>query len=124
MGQEYKEVWLFLCNFVNKKQAEWKKVKNKCAEILTEPMCVTWVIYPLGNSTTHRVMEIIMVNKVIEQTMWSITPLSRTWVLFPNAVLFMTLALKMECLRSKECLGDSWLLAWVSVTSTGKVSDG
>ena len=46
-----------------------KKVKNKCAKILTEPMCVIWVIYPLGNLTTHRVMEIIMINKVIEQTM-------------------------------------------------------
>ena len=124
MGQEYKEVWLFLCNFINRKQVEWKKkVKNKCAEILTEPMCVIWVIYPLGNLTTHRVMEIIMLNKVIEQTMWSMTLVSRTWVLFPNPVLFTTLALKI-CLRSKECLGNSWLLVWVSVSSTGKVFYG
>ena len=64
-----------------------------------------------------------MVNKVIEQIMWSMTLVSRTWVLFPNAVLFMTVALKI-CLRSKECLGNSWLLAWVSVSSTGKVFDG
>ena len=61
--------YFYAISLTENKLNEKKKVKNKCAEILTEPMCVIWVIYPLGNLTTHRVMEIIMVNKVIEQTM-------------------------------------------------------
>ena len=42
------------------------------------PMCVTLVVSPLGNSTTVCVTVVMLVNKSLEHTIWSVVPLSKT----------------------------------------------
>lgn len=76
----------------------------KWAESCIVPMCVTLTVSPLSNSTTHCVIDVILVNMETEHTMQSDAPVSMTQTLLSKAVLFMTLAEKIECLE----LNISW----------------
>ena len=50
---------------------------------VTIPMCVTQAVSPLGNSTTVCVTTVMVVNKLLEQMMWSVALVSKTQVSNP-----------------------------------------
>ena len=60
------------------------------------PMCVTEAVSPLGNSTMALVIAVIEDNAPTEHIMWSVAPVSMTQVSELKALLFTTLAEKIE----------------------------
>ena len=55
-------------------------VRVICEESWIVPTCVTTVDSPLGNCTIECEIAVIQVNKLTEQTMWSVAPVSITQV--------------------------------------------
>ena len=55
--------------------------KVRESDNLIVPVCVTKAYSPLGSSTVVCKEEVILVNKVIEQIIWSVAPISMIQVL-------------------------------------------
>jgi len=82
-------------------------VKIKVSEILTVPIWVTAAYCPLGNFTVLEVIEVIEVNKEIEQIIWSVAPVSKIHGAFGEFMKGVFWANDIEDANT-ECFVSKW----------------
>ena len=70
------------------------------------PMCVTTTLSPLGHWTKDKMELVVLVNNLIEWTIWFVAPVLRTQVCLPKIVLLAGFVAKMECSIFKQT--KSW----------------
>ena len=63
------------------------------------PMCVTTALWPLGKLTTKLTVEVIVVSKEMDWTMWSVAPVSKIQSWEEIVEGGVKLAEKTECSR-------------------------